>query len=120
MPRKPLPISLNADTPPQVRTKEELAESIDEIEEKLDIASVAAADALLEIIEDEDHKDRYNASLMVLKRKGILRDHVEDGGGSRMASKDVLELVKQIGQMFQIGDAKPVEDAVVVEVEKDV
>lgn len=116
--RKPLPIKLNSELDLTGETSAlskkadnemEWEQRRQEIEEKLEIASEAAADALLEVIEDEDHKDRYSASVLVLKHKGLIRDRVseEDVHQPSMASKDVLELVKEIGKMF-VGDQKNV------------
>jgi hypothetical protein len=120
--RKPLPIKVDGDVP----AEREEAEVLDlyEVQEQLDHGVESAVEALVEIIEDEDHKDRYNASIRLLEEKGVLRGKRSEGGdgvvaaGAGMASKDVLELVKEIGTMFGAG-AKPVQDAVVVEVVKE-
>jgi hypothetical protein len=125
-PRKPLPISLSeADDDidvPEVRS-DDAEERFQAIAEKLEIASEQAADAILEIIEDEDHKDRYSAAVMVLKQRGIFKDRVdhEEERGPVMASKDVLELVKEIGKMFvehrdPVKNAKPVKKVEVEDV----
>ena len=117
--RKALPIGKPSELPSVpldrekldlVTYKEQLAESVPD-----------AIDAINEIINDEDHKDRYNASVTLLREQGIIVERSADAPppGAGMPSKDVLALVKEIGNMFSVERKVKAVDAVVVEVERE-